>query len=136
VNTIQNINTSDKDWLEKALTCYRDKHPFILTDDSQIGITEKDLISAVKLIQKAKKSGSMTVKQLATVLTSIGLSSVGIWLILIAVADPEPTSKLGILLAGGVALIALGGLSILRSLGMTWKVSASSKLARFTVEPK
>lgn len=136
MESILNISTSDQDWLEKALKCYRDKHPFQLTDDVGIGITEKDLVSAVKLIQKAKRNGNMSVKQIATVLTSIGLSSVGIWLILIAVADPEPTSKLGILLAGGVALIALGGLSILRSLGMTWKVSASTKLARFTVEPK
>jgi hypothetical protein len=130
------IKTSQPDWLEVALNCYKEKQRFLLVDDRAIGIKEGDLSSAVKLIQKARKSEGLSAKQIATILTSLGLSSVGVWLILIAIADPEPTSKLGILLAGGVALIALGGLSILRSLGMTWRVTAHSKLATFTVEPK
>ena len=130
------IHTSQQDWLQQALECYRDKLKFDLVDDAGIGLTSSDLTSAVKLISKAKKSGKVGVKAIATILTSLGLSSVGIWLVLAAIVDPEPTSKLGILLAGGIALIALGGLSILRALGMTWKVSANSPLATFTVEPK
>ena len=130
------IRTSDSDWLQKALECYRDKQVFNLIDDANIGLDSTDLISAVKLIAKTKKAGRIGAKGIATILTSLGLSSVGVWLVLAAIVDPEPTSKLGILIAGGVALIALGGLSILRSLGMTWKVSANSPLATFTVEPK
>ena len=130
------IRTSDSDWLQKALECYRDKQVFNLIDDANIGLDSTDLISAVRLIAKTKKAGGIGAKGIATILTSLGLSSVGVWLVLAAIVDPEPTSKLGILIAGGVALIALGGLSILRSLGMTWKVSANSPLATFTVEPK
>ena len=130
------IYTSQRNWLQLALECYRDKLKFDLVDDAGIGLTSKDLTSAVKLIQKAKNTGRVSVKGIATILTSLGLSSVGIWLVLAAIVDPEPTSKLGILLAGGIALIALGGMSILRALGMTWKVSANSPLATFTVEPK
>ena len=130
------IYTSQRNWLQLALECYRDKLKFDLIDDAGIGLTSKDLTSAVKLIQKAKNTGRVSVKSIATILTSLGLSSVGIWLVLAAIVDPEPTSKLGILLAGGIALIALGGMSILRALGMTWKVSANSPLAAFTVEPK
>lgn len=109
---------------------------FDLIDDANIGLDSTDLVSAVKLIAKTKKAGRIGAKGIATILTSLGLSSVGVWLVLAAIVDPEPTSKLGILIAGGVALIALGGLSILRSLGMTWKVSANSPLATFTVESK
>jgi len=130
------IYTSQRNWLQLALECYRDKLKFDLIDDAGIGLTSKDLTSAVKLIQKAKNTGRVSIKGIATILTSLGLSSVGIWLVLAAIVDPEPTSKLGILLAGGIALIALGGMSILRALGMTWKVSANSPLAAFTVEPK
>lgn len=134
--SLPTIRTSQTDWLETALECYKEKQKFILVDDRELGILENDLSSAVKLIQKARKADSLSAKQIATILTSLGLSSVGIWLIMLAIADPEPTSKLGILIAGGIALVTLGGLSVLRSLGMTWRVSAHSKLATFTVEPK
>lgn len=130
------IHTSQENWLQKALECYRDKLKFDLVDDAGVGLSSADLKSAVKLIQKAKNQGQVGMKGIATILTSFGLSSAGIWLVMAAIIDPEPTSKLSILLAGGIALIALGGLSILRALGMTWKVSANSPLATFTVEPK
>jgi len=75
-------------------------------------------------------------REVLIVLTGLGLSVVGIWLILVAVADPEPTSKLGILLAGGVALIFTGGASILYALGVRWKVSVKSTGGNsFTIEP-
>jgi len=73
-------------------------------------------------------------KHLWQVLTGLGLSGVGIALIIVAVLDPEPTSKLGILLAGGVLLIVTGGLSILKALGQTWVVRVGKGL--FSVEPK
>jgi len=104
-----------------------------LLDDARVGLSEGDLVSAVALIKKAKESSSLSWQQIAIILTSLGLSATGIWLILIAVADPEPTSRLGILLTGGVILILTGGLSILRALGQTWKVSKGKK--SFAIEP-
>ena len=129
------IKTSQTDWLQCALECYKNKEVFQLIDDANIGLQQEDLVSAVKLIQQAKKKGKVSIKSIVTILTSLGISSAGVWLVLAAIVDPEPTSKLGLLIAGGIALIALGGLSILRSLGMTWKVSANSAIATFTVEP-
>jgi hypothetical protein len=111
------IKTSDQKWLEKALECYRDKHPFRFMDDAGLGITEQDLVSAVSLLKRAKETGPITWREIGQILTGLGMSAAGLLLILIAVADPEPTSKLGILLAGGVILILTGSLSILHAFG-------------------
>jgi len=129
------IRTSNEKWLEKALELYKNKTPFEFVDDFGIGITEEDLISAVALIKAAKEKGGITWKEIAGILTGLGMSGVGIWMIVIAVADPEPTSKLGILLAGGVLLVLTGGLSILRCLGVKWRVKAGGKGGSITVEP-
>ncbi len=48
---------------------------------------------------------------------SAGLAGIGVWLVRAAIADPEPTSKLFLLLGGGVLCILGGGLSLIKSLG-------------------
>jgi len=60
----------------------------------------------------------------------------------LAIWDPEPTSKLTVLLAGGVGFIGIGGLSILRlltketpttiSLGHGWGLSWAEPAPRYT----
>lgn len=96
------IRTSDKKWLGKALDCYKTKVAFEFLDDVPIGIGHDDLVSAVALIAAAKNSSAITWQQIVGMLTGLGMSGIGIWMIAVAVADPEPTSKLAILLAGGV----------------------------------
>jgi hypothetical protein len=129
------IRTSDNKWLEKALDCYKTKVAFEFIDDASIGIGHEALVSAVALIAAAKKSGTISWQQIAVILTGLGISGLGIWLITVAVADPEPTSKLSILLVGGVLLMTTGGLSILYSLGVKWRVSAKSGGHSIHVDP-
>lgn len=129
------IRTSDNKWLEKALDCYKTKVAFEFLDDVPIGISHDDLVSAVALISAAKNSGAVTWQQVVGILTGLGMSGVGIWMIAVAIADPEPTSKLGILLAGGVVLALTGGLSILYCLGVKWRVSAKAGGNTIHVEP-
>lgn len=130
------IKTSDVDWLEKSLKCYRDKRPFEFLDDAEIGIDKEDLLSAVTLIRQTRRKLGTTRRAIGQILTGLGMSTAGIWLIMIAVVDPDPTSKLGILLAGGVILITTGGLSILWAFGQKWKVSGKAGKAIITVEPR
>lgn len=129
------IRTSDPGWLDKALKAYRDRMPFHFTDDAGLGITESDLVSAMALIRRAGQTGKMSWKDISQVLTGMGLSGVGIWLIAASIADPEPTSKLWILLAGGVVLILTGGLSILKALGQKWQVHAKYGKQEIIVKP-
>lgn len=129
------IRTSDKKWLEKALDCYKSKIAFEFLDDVPVGIGHNDLVSAVALISAAKSAGVVTWQQIAGILTGLGMSAAGIWMIAAAIADPEPTSKLGILLAGGVVLALTGGLSILYCLGIKWRVSAKNGGNTISVEP-
>jgi hypothetical protein len=129
------IRTSDKKWLEKALDCYKTKVVFEFLDDVPIGIGHDDLVSAVALIAAAKNKKAISWQQIVGILTGLGMSGVAVWMIAVAIADPEPTSKLGILLLGGVVLAITGGLSILQCLGIKWRVSANSGKASLTVEP-
>jgi len=126
------VKTSDSEWLKKALNCYKGKKVFILVDDAPLGIEESDLKSGIAIIKKAKQTG-VPVKKIIAILTGLGLSAAGIWLIAAAIADPEPTSKLGILLAGGVLLIVGGGYAILRALGYGYEVSLGK--SGFKVKP-
>jgi len=130
------IATSDPTWFQKALEAYRRGERFTLRDDAGVGLSAAALGSGVALIRFVVVLGVVPWREVLIVLTGLGLSVVGIWLILVAVADPEPTSKLGILLAGGVALIFTGGASILYALGVRWKVSVKSTGGNsFTIEP-
>jgi len=128
------IRTSDSDWLGRALRHYADGSRFELADDAGLGIKEQDLRSAMDLLRYLRRGRRFTKRHLWQVLTGLGLSGVGIGLVVAAILDPEPTSKLGILLAGGVVLILTGGLSVLKALGQTWVVRVGKGL--FTVEPK
>jgi hypothetical protein len=127
------IRTSEQDWITKALNCYKSKLPFQFIDDADLGIQQKDLISAVALIRAARNKVGITANKIGIILTGLGMSGLGIGLVLIAVFDPEPTSKLGILLAGGVVLALSGSLTILRALGVKFRVIAG--VGGFEVHP-
>lgn len=126
------IKTSDKHWLKTALEQYKSKTPFDFVDDAKLGITPLDLVSGVGLIAAAYRMG-FPKRKIIQILGSIGVCTLGIVLIMIAVVDPEPTSKFTILLVGGVVLAVGGGFSILWSLGHKYKVTASKD--KFTIEP-
>jgi hypothetical protein len=119
------LRTSDPEWVRKLLEHYKAGRPFNVIDDAGCGLKAEDLRSGVALLALAVKSGALTWPQGITILTCLGMSAAGIWMIAAAIADPEPTSKLSILLAGGVLLVLTGGLGILRSLGQHWRVTVT-----------
>ncbi len=116
------VKTSDPEWFAEVLEHYKKRTRFILQDDAGIGVTPDSLRSGVALIG-AMRSAGMSKREILQVLAGLGICGVGIWLVLIAVWDPEPTSKLAILLAGGVSLLATGSVAILRALGQSWHVT-------------
>lgn len=129
------IRTAEKDWLERAIKCYSKKNRFTIIDDGKLGITEKDLKSAVNLMRGAVKKTDETWKSIVGVLSGIGINVAGIYIIRLAITDPEPTTKLGLLIGGGLVLVLTGSLGILYSLGITFNISASYGSGKFEVKP-
>jgi len=100
------IKTSDKNWFKDLVEVYQKRMPATIIDDAQVGINPSaDSLFAMGL--KAK----LSVEQWIAVGVSLGLSAAGIWMIITAVVDPEPTSKLGLLLGGGIVCVLGGGFS-------------------------
>lgn len=120
------IKTSQSEWLKDSIELYSKKQAFTLLDDAKIGLTEKDLSSAVTLIRAAKKKAGLPIKTIAQALTSIGITGAGIYIVILAIADPEPTSKLGLLITGGLILAVTGSLGALSSLGIKFSISAKT----------
>lgn len=130
------IKTSNPEWLEVALKEYSLKNEFTFVDDAKLGMTEKDLQSAVNLIRASKSKAGKTIKQITAVLVGLGMSLAGIWIILLAIADPEPTTKLGLLITGGFILAISGGYGTLRALGVNFSVTAKRGDMSFEIKPE
>ncbi|MBZ9628155.1 hypothetical protein LB450_08600 [Psychroflexus sp. CAK1W] len=129
------VRTGDVDWLEEAIKCYKEKLSFTFIDDVKLGITEKDLKSAVNLLRGAMTKNSNSWKSIVGVLSGIGINLTGLYIIRLAILDPEPTTKLGLLIGGGLVLVLTGSLGMLYSLGITFNISASYGSGKFEVEP-
>ena len=98
------IRTSEPHWFKKLAVAYKKKTPTLIIDDVQAGIDP----SLENLFSMGIKAG-LTLREWAGVAVSLGIGSAGMWMILIAITDPEPTSKLGALIIGGVVCVLGGG---------------------------
>ncbi len=131
------VRTSETDWLEKSIKLYTEKQAFLLQDDAGLKLTSADLKSAVSLIRAAKSKGGVSRKQILGLLTGMGITGIGVWIIAAAIADPEPTTKLGLLITGGLILTFTGSFGALTSLGVRFSVSARSPLGHsFEIKPE
>lgn len=130
------IRTSSEDWLPQILDCYAQKQVFEVIDDRNLGLQEQDLASGLHLLKIARKRDHLSFREIAQILAGLGLSGAGVWMIWLAVVDPDPTSKLWILLAGGFTLVLTGGLGTLKALGQTWRVGIRRGRSSIVVEPK
>jgi hypothetical protein len=111
VNEELTIRTSDAGWLAELANAYRQEQPVLVVDDAGIGLDP----NSQSLLGMGKAAG-LKRREWAGVGVSLGLSGVGLWMVVAAVASPEPTSKLGLLIAGGSVLMFSGGFSAIRLL--------------------
>ena len=117
------IKTSDQRWLERLARAYKDRLPVSLVDDADVGIDP----SAQTIFQVARSVG-MSSREIAGVAIALGMSAAGAAMVVLAFLDPEPTSKLGLMIGGGVTCLLGGGFSAI-------KILTREKPPRVTVTP-
>ena len=98
------IHTSEAGWLADLARAYREEREVLVIDDAEIGFdpNTQSLLSIGREIGLPKR-------EWVGVLLSLGLSGVGLWMVVAAIVSPEPTSKLWLLVGGGSVLLITGG---------------------------
>jgi hypothetical protein len=105
------VKTSDPGWLRSLALLYKARQAGVLVDDAHLGINPEDQT----LLQMAKISG-LSKREIAGVSVALGMSGIGVTMVVLAILDPEPTSKLGLLVGGGAVCVLGGGFSAIRIL--------------------
>ena len=108
------IRTSKPGWLARLAKAYKDRRSVTVVDDAEVGIDP----SSQTLLEMGKRTG-LSYQEWVAVLISLGLTGIGVWMVVAAILDPEPTSKLWLLVAGGTVCVLGGGFSAIRTLTKT-----------------
>jgi hypothetical protein len=108
---MRQIATSQQNWLAELSRSYKAREPVLLVDDARIGINPESE-SLLLMGRKAK----LTAREWSAVLVCLGVSALGAYLLVMAILDPEPYSKIAFALATGALLIGSGGFMAVRIL--------------------
>jgi hypothetical protein len=105
------IRTSEEGWFTQLARAYKQKTPVFLVDDAKVGIDP-----AVESLAAMGLKARLTPREWSAVGVAVGLSAAGAAMVILAILDPEPTSKLGLLVGGGAMCVLTGGLTAVRIL--------------------
>jgi hypothetical protein len=100
------MKTSQQGWLAALAKHYKEQSPAIVIDDANVGINPADHT----LFDMARKA-DLSTAEITAVCVACGMGFAGIGMVLLAFVDPEPTSKLALLIGSGVVLALTGGMS-------------------------
>jgi hypothetical protein len=100
------IRTGEAGWFPRLAHAYRDRERVLLVDDAKVGIDPKNQ----SLVSMGIKAG-LSPADWAAVAVAVGVSAAGVMMVVLAFLDPEPTSKLGLLVGGGAVCVLTGGLT-------------------------
>lgn len=105
------VRTSAKGWVGTLAKAYKNRGSIFLIDDANVGIDPaRESLFAMGI--KAR----LSIEEWIAVGVSIGMSAAGSVMVVLAFIDPEPTSKLGLLIGGGAVCVLAGGLTAIRIL--------------------
>jgi len=105
------IRTSEQGWFTRLADAYRKKTPVFLIDDARVGIDP-----AVESLAAMGLKAKLTPREWSAVSVAVGMSAAGAGMVLLAFLDPEPTSKLGLMVGGGALCVLTGGMTAVRIL--------------------
>lgn len=100
------VRTSQAGWLAILAKAYKEKTPTLIIDDANVGIDPANH-SLFDMGRRAKLSKA----EIAATCIACGMSVAGIGIVLLAFYDPDPTSKLALIIISGVVLALSGGFS-------------------------
>jgi hypothetical protein len=98
------IRTSEKDWLPRLARAWRERAHVDLVDDAQLGIDP----STQSLLQMGL-AARLSRREWTAVAIASGMTVLGASMVVLAIVDPDPTSKLGLLIGSGALLALTGG---------------------------
>jgi len=105
------VKTSDPDWLQAIAVLYKARMNGLLVDDAGLGIDP-----AQQTLLQMPRHSRLSAREIAGAGVAVGMSVTGVVMIILAFLDPEPTSKLGLLVGGGLTCVLGGGFSAIRIL--------------------
>jgi hypothetical protein len=108
---VATIRTSEPNWLSRLTRAYREHAPVEIVDDAEVGIDP----ASQSLLQMGL-AGRLTRREWTGVAVSGGMTVFGATMIVLAILDPDPTSKLGLLVGSGALLALTGGFQTVRLL--------------------
>ena len=100
------LRTSEQGWFPRLAQAYRERTPVVLVDDARVGIDPR----SQSLVAMGIRAG-LSPADWTAVGVSAGVSAAGVLMVVLAFVDPEPTSKLGLLVGGGAVCVLTGGLT-------------------------
>jgi hypothetical protein len=100
------IRTSERGWFTRLAEAYKHRESVVLVDDAKVGVDP----SSQSLVAMGVRAG-LSPADWTAVGVSVGLSATGVLMVVLAVLDPEPTSKLGLLVGAGGVCAFTGGLT-------------------------
>jgi hypothetical protein len=107
---MEEIRTSDEEWGEKLAASYKHRRDVRLIDDAKLGVDPAEQSLGAMLATGAAR-GALGPDRVVAALIAVGLSAVGAVIVAAAFRDPEPTSKLMLIVAAGAVMILCGGVS-------------------------
>jgi hypothetical protein len=103
------IRTSSQDWMASLAAAYKANMSVTLVDDANLGLDPMNQT----LLDMGRKA-HLSRREWTAVLIGLGMSSIGAFLILMAILDPEPYSKITFALGAGAAMTMGGGFAAMR----------------------
>lgn len=97
--------------MARLTAAYRQRAAVELVDDAAVGIDP-----ATQSLLQMGVAGRLTRREWTAVSVSAGLTVFGAGLVVAAILDPDPTSKLGLLVGSGALLALTGGFQTIRLL--------------------
>jgi hypothetical protein len=105
------VRTSEKLWAKTLADAYDKRTALTLVDDAGVGI-DPTVQSLLAMGIHAK----LTAQEWVAVGVGLGMSAAGVMMVVFSFLDPEPTSKLGLMVGGGTICILGGGFGAIRVL--------------------
>lgn len=105
------IRTTEPEWLPRLTRAYRQHAQVELIDDAGVGIDP-----ATQSLLQMGLAGRLSRREWTAVSVAGGMTVFGAGMVIAAILDPDPTSKLGLLVGSGALLALTGGFQTIRVL--------------------